>query len=401
MTRRTKIALWCSVLLAVGLTLAGRAGVALAQEATDPRLEKILADWQKRQERMQRVRYRVEGVRVIPKGALSAAVSGSQSGEPPADVQCPISRMVLLDFAGNRYRLEIEEQEMDVKTQKLTPRPTKQAFNGTELYGHSERRPVEGRMPEGVWPDVGIGTGNMKVASFEGRLAPLFAGHGVVIVSPTDLIYPGHMRIRPDKNWLYIHDDKAVHADRLCTVLRTQVYPNSVPSFYREYWVDAERESAIVRLSECANGVPLVDMDIKYQETPQGWLPHSWTFTMRANAKQLILYDQMTVKELTPEPVVTDADFRLEVKPGMLVGKVFHPEPTADDPHGLKTGRGEEKLFRIGSNGSWNEVQIVNGMEVRPWWVLAFWWLTPLIAAIGIGTWLFFRRRSSQSGRAA
>jgi hypothetical protein len=57
---------WLSVLFAAWALLLGR-GFTMAQ-APDPRLERIFGDWEKRQQRIQTVRYRVRGEHVTMKG---------------------------------------------------------------------------------------------------------------------------------------------------------------------------------------------------------------------------------------------------------------------------------------------------------------------------------------------
>lgn len=57
--------------LLLGLTAVILTNAVTAEEPRDPRLEKILADWQKRQNAVQSIDYQVEGEYKVPKGAFT------------------------------------------------------------------------------------------------------------------------------------------------------------------------------------------------------------------------------------------------------------------------------------------------------------------------------------------
>ncbi|HLN29227.1 MAG TPA: hypothetical protein VK395_15870 [Gemmataceae bacterium] len=104
--RHTKFFL---IALAAFLTL----GRARAEERVDPRLEKVFADWQKRQKRIQTVRYRISGEHIVAKESMFDPLHPELPAMPKKDVKLRIQRMMLLDFPKNRYRQEHDEEEYD------------------------------------------------------------------------------------------------------------------------------------------------------------------------------------------------------------------------------------------------------------------------------------------------
>lgn len=82
----------------------------LAQKV-DPRLKQIFSDWQKRQDRLQSIRYRVGGEHVWVKDSMPSEIV-SQLGHtslPSQDFHGEKNLMLLLDLTSQRHRLEIEE----------------------------------------------------------------------------------------------------------------------------------------------------------------------------------------------------------------------------------------------------------------------------------------------------
>src|SRR5437899_1453584 len=79
-------------------------------QENDPRLTKVLDDWRARFERIKAVRYHIEGKQIRPKGSMFDSKGKPSPDFPPRDIECQVLRDFLLDFAGNRHRLEIDEE---------------------------------------------------------------------------------------------------------------------------------------------------------------------------------------------------------------------------------------------------------------------------------------------------
>ncbi len=95
----------------------------------------------------------------------------------------------------------------------------------------------------------------------------------------------------------------------------------------------------------------------------------------------------MHVDELEIDPAVSDADFRLDVKPGMIVRRtsfpgspdqMFSPNPDPDHP-----------LMRVNPDGS---LSVFNGPEPRSLWPLYLAVGVAILLLAGIGSTVWWRR---------
>src|SRR5439155_2876958 len=99
-----------SVLLACIPSLAAMHLIAghVAGQPGDQRIERILKDWQRRQEAVQRVRYSLKGHSIRPKGSQTDEPTGAPV--PAEDVTQDHAAAVLLDFSEGRFRLTLNER---------------------------------------------------------------------------------------------------------------------------------------------------------------------------------------------------------------------------------------------------------------------------------------------------
>lgn len=299
----------------------------------DPRLEKVLADLQKRQNAVQSIEYRVEGEHKVPKGAytrmcsvLAGPKKKSQNPDhrvaPAEDLRGAVGFTLLLDFAKERYRLESNKQNFNFSSRKLEPQSNIYKFDGKEMKCFMPRD--KNLTMSATMPDIGIVSGNMKVETFLAEYLPIFFGQGR-IYAPMEQIVPGQLRNKPDPNYLHIHGT-GVQDDRACLILRTQTLQLSTTSF-EEYWVDTTRENAIVRYMSYVGKKPTCNSDIvmQYRHVPDGWFLAGWHWTVYDSGKTLYV-KEMRVTNMKINPVVTAADFAMEIRPGMIVEEVAsHP----------------------------------------------------------------------------
>jgi hypothetical protein len=372
---------------AVSLLLVCRA---TAGPPPDPRLEKILADWQNRRERMKTVRYRVSGQHTRPKGTFTDSYTGKSLGPeaPPHDITWPKSIKLLLEFRTSRCRLEEDEQPYS-QTQGLFPpkRVTTMVFDSGELSSLNLRAP--GTPADIKRPDVSVVSGNMRGMAFRADYWPFFLGHGIVAMTD-EYILPGRFTKALDKDVYHVHGE-GVFANRACVVLRTEARKHSNVTF-DEYWVDLGRDSAVLRQVIYVNDKIWTDIQVNYQETRAGWLPQDWTISHTHINDVAFSIDRMHVDEVEINPMVTDADFRVEVKPGMIVRRtsvsgspdqITIPKPNPDRP-----------LFRVTQNGS---LQTVNGPEPRSLWPYYFGGGTVIILGASAAAVFWWRRKKLRS----
>ena len=223
---------------AVSLALIRAAGEAPA----DPRLDKILADWQMRRERIKTVRYRASGETIIPKGTARDPSTGRLLGpdEPPHDIACPKSVTLLLDFTTNRHRLDVEEQPYSQSQKQLMPKRTI-----TTVFDSNDLR-TSGLRPEGApenlkVPNDLVVKGNMRGSPFNADYWPFFLGHGIVALTTEQHILPGRLAVAPQKETFHVHGE-GVFANRSCLVLRSKTWEYGNVGF-DELWVDPAREA--------------------------------------------------------------------------------------------------------------------------------------------------------------
>ncbi len=390
MSRRWHLSVW--ILGVSGLLN----GVAAFGQPPNPRLEKVFADWKKRQERVKTVRYRVQGEGIRIKGSYEGLVGRPGQPEkrtlPPRDITTSVKRTLLLDIPNNRYRREVEEQEYDIGTDRVYPRVHVCVFDGTvsKFFRPRERNthPVTG-MRESE-PEVSVRKGHWEGAPFTMGYWPFFVGHGSVAWQRQNIV-PGKLRVQPDREMVVLHG-QGVHQNRPCLVLRTQARRAEYTSF-DEFWVDPARDSAVVRQLLVTNGHAYVEFDIQYQQTTHGWLPRGWTTTQRnfGNGKTDYI-ERVVVEELTLDPPVSDRDFEIEEKPGMLIGEAtFETPKPGENPLPEPT---QHRLYRLADDGSRREVTFAGGVERRV--ISRWWWALGGVPVLGLGAWLIYRRRQGR-----
>jgi hypothetical protein len=191
-------------------------------QPTDPRLQKVFEDWQRRCDRIESIRYEVEGNHVVPKGSVLDPLRNVpvKPEKPPRDVLCAIQRILLLDFASNRHRLQIDEEQWDATTGERRRLIATTLFDGAFVKskgGFKEPPPRDPDTPP--IPDISVHSGNLKNDGFRSIHWPMFVGHG--IIAPIgDAIVPGKLKITPDIEMFRIHGE-GVHQGRPCLVIRT------------------------------------------------------------------------------------------------------------------------------------------------------------------------------------
>lgn len=368
-----------------------------AQEA-DARIAQVVADWLKRQERTQRVRYEVSGQATVPKGSRTppqGLASPEESGEnPPRDITSPIKEIMLIDFASGRYRIYLERQTYDKGTDRLYPVVNTRVFDGKELKGWSPRHlnthPVIGVKPGE--PEIGIAKGNLSGAAFTVGERPFFAGHGSIAWTEGQIM-PGKLRTMPDTELLTVHG-QGVHNGRACLVLRTPTRRGHSTSF-DEYWVDTQRESALARQLHYVGNVAQYEISIEYQPTAQGWLPKRWTVTERTIAKTASgkpsYLSSINVDRLELEPSIQSSDFEIEEQPGMIVDVRNYSSSKPGVPLAEET---ETTVFMIDSEGQRQMVSTNLSPGRYRWWYLTGGILAALLL---VGAWWRRHRRKVET----
>jgi hypothetical protein len=371
---------WIWVL--IGLLAAVRSAPA---QGIDPRLQQVLDDWRKRQERTQNVRYVVRGEGVWSKGAWpSPPGQGTDQVRPPRDLVIQRGAVVLLDFAANRLRLETDEERYDEATDKFYPQRMVRVADGTEakMFFPREKNthPIEGKKPNDaeVWIENGYRGGDTLNIGYW----PLIYAHGS-IPSQAEHPRPGKLRILPDPELLYVHGE-AIYRDRPVWVIRTQAVKTAVASF-DEFWVDKGRDSAVVRYALVVRDHPEYDLQIDYRETTHGWMPLRWTLTERDFRGRTKYLERLHVEKLLIDQPLEDADFQIDVRAGMLVDEFTIQKPKTGT---IPVATGNRKHLRVGEDGTLQALDPPMHLDTgsRLWWLL-------LALPAGVVGWLIRSRR--------
>ena len=369
--------------LAVVLALASPI---LGQPPQDPRLAKVVANWDSRRDRVVGVRYVLDGERVYFKGRTRDpnAPSKEQQWVPATDVTVKKQRSVVFDFPRNRFRIDLDDEEFTFPAGPASRTSEIHTFDGSvrKLWNRqaaAERAAgPEGEPKADIWVVKG---GQSAYAGFDALLTPLFLAHANIEVGGAAIV-PGRLKLRPDPELLTVHAEVR-YDGRPVLVLRTRPERGPVVA-YEEFWVDPNRESIIIRDMRYEDDEPRSDLTIRYQQTDIGWLPESWTETLYEE-KRATDTTRVRITQLSLDPSPNAETFDIPAKPEMFVFK------TTNRDHGKRINPPGEsspvEYYRVDAQGELRAVEFRNGVVIDkttywPWVVLTVggllvvWWLS-------------------------
>jgi hypothetical protein len=356
-------------------------------KAPDPRIIKILSDWEKRQNNLAAIKYEIQGELVTPKGTATDDFGKLLvPATPSMDISCPLKGVYLFHFSSGRFRIEISQQRYSSTAQQFYPSVKNVAFNGSVVKVAAPREANSNAIhsPPPEAPDVAIFTGNLRGFQFEREYYPLFFAHGIVPTAEQQ-IATGRFKEKLNANYLHVHG-RSVHAGRSCLVVRTETLQLATSSF-EEFWVDEARESAVVRYSSFSGNYPFTDTVIEYAKSARGWLPKGWTHT-NFNRSGAHLQWRMRVENMTLEPSFADSDFDIEIEPGMRVQRIDFPE--SSNP--LFLPEPKITVFQQGHSAT----EVLKGLgQGNPWrWII----LVAMLSLFGASVaWYYNRRRRAHA----
>jgi hypothetical protein len=343
-------------------------------------LVQILADWQARQDRLKAARYRVTGTITYPRGsAIDEDGKPYHPPKPARDITGKIEWKALLDLTGQRHRWEIDDETLLYRDDRLDRKVRVNVSDGVIAQNST---PAVANPDAAALPPSDNDRGSMTIARgdlsniiFEGGSLPLFFGHGIVPTSE-DRVYAGHLR-RSYRDDQFFIQGTGLHENRECLILRTEAIRTSTTSFH-EYWVDAARQSAVVRYTYTVDNQAREHYDIRYVLIGTSWLPSRWTDTTYWKGKTYTIR-RLNVEEVDLTPALADTDFRLEVKPGMRVRNVTFGPP----PNPLIMAPIKEDDFAEGGTAL--------GLITRPIWP-SYAGLGLLVLILALTGWMISRR---------
>ena len=288
-------------------------------------LAEIFAGWERRRAAMQAIEVVLEGTVTLPAGIKTLQIGQMMPSEwrdrpfPLEDYTYSIELRLLFDFRTNRMRTERRDQTFQTDTVQFKLRHEFWLYDGKDVQ---HIRPREGNTGMGYVPSeyqTEFRYGEPRHLAFIldysyepvflacGRL-PRFGGGSSGFTRFTAPLQP---------EIFHVHG-AAEHDGRECVVLRTASFDPQRETFY-EFWVDVEREAAIVRARLHRQGTVRDELDIEYADGETDWMPVRVTRTSMADATQLSLREDLRVTSLVADPPLRDGDFHAEPEPGMAV----------------------------------------------------------------------------------
>ncbi len=200
-------------------------------------INRILADWKSRWERLDRVTYRLEGTREYKAGSMTGAPDTPPGPVPEKNIRSRVERRIEIDFRNGRSRHE-SDLYLFGPGGSPTQRYSITMFDGKDRVQFLPRERQEGIPKFVIWSEIHYDY-PASTLFFDGVAPPLFS-HGIVRVWPD-----ANDVSRPRTN---AEDFKVLRRKSYqgtpCVVLGD----NAVPEWKRvEVWVDEDRASAITR----------------------------------------------------------------------------------------------------------------------------------------------------------
>lgn len=293
--------------------------VSAADKDDDGMVTRIVADWVSRRDALKVVRYEFAGRDFWPQGMYNDAIEPAPVGEvednPSRDIEGEFTRTVTVDFARNRHRFEWDDCHYDHLTGSEYRIRCLHVCDSKTTYSRifeNSGPPVLAGM-ERPHVDLFINRGRMLTGVINYKYLPLFLGHGIVTYGDVR-VAPGQL-LPPMTPAHFTHAGEEEFRGRRCVRLRT---PKSATD-RKEFWVDVERDSAVVQVIDDPGGLSSV-LEVDYREVHGHWLVSGWTwrsFHLFDGSDRL--REDARVEHIEIDPTVEDADFVVEATPGMYV----------------------------------------------------------------------------------
>ena len=290
-------------------------------------VKKVLEAWQKRRKAMKTVAYKVEGVDHYAKGSMTEdspqAPPLLRKEYPPEDKSFPIRVEYMINFTEGKIRKERRFSILSVPLGGFRPKTSIQLFDGQKatLYEPRDENTSEVYTPVSSQPELRLykNKGGRSFILMNEEYPILFA-HGVPPAYNTGIDVTGYFDKTLDPS-LFRYHERGTIGDRGCIIIRTVPEVGRGGAF-NEFWVDLERDGAVLRWQAYRQGTATTRHEISYHLVDRNWLPQSWHFDRFAtqNGHQLFIRgQQMNVVDIKIDPSFSSATFTVPQKQGMVV----------------------------------------------------------------------------------
>jgi hypothetical protein len=286
-------------------------------------LKRVLNAWEQRRNSTHSIRYEVIGDVVVPKGRHNEDVlleTGPATGDyPSSDYRFEKRFNLAVDFDANHFRKELRREIFHGNLGRYLPQYIINTFDGSAFKGFAPRQENTGNgyTPSLVNPDIALG--GTDLTNYSGQFFlwdeyPMFFAHGIFNTAPDAKF---SLKKSVDPTLLRVHGH-SLQDKQPRVVLRTA---SNESGEFDEIWVDLERSAAITRWINYRPDRVAAVTDIQYQETPQGWLPLTWTMTFYEKKDWIDASYNNRVVKVVVNGGLDPAELALEreKKPGMVL----------------------------------------------------------------------------------
>lgn len=361
-------------------------------------LDRIFADWQKRQDGIRSVRIVMKGKRILPAsrfGKLSGVVQTKYL--PQEDKVFDLKLTLSMDLDKNKIRTERSDynflaEPIGAVREGFYPFYTIHVSDGTGTKSY-EPKPPDGAtkfnppfehdflyiQPE-IYGDLHFFGASDHAVFFCCGIVPESSG----VIHGRGQLSPKKLRLPINREAFHIHG-KGLVDGRECMILRTKEGQYDVPMFW-EIWVDVPRDSAVVRWASYYKGETTNRIDIQYKQADGLWVPSNCkaVFFDPSNPGDIDSSEELVVTEFSINPTIDDSEFTIATKPGMIVSNEVEQRKYVVAQDGItliELDRGGNEVVKGGGWPIWVWAGIALGMPV-----------------IGLGLWIYYKTRKQVGG---
>jgi len=370
---------WCRLAAAVLTLCFGAAADLCAQQPGDADVVKQVLDaWQKRRKAIKAVMYKVEGVEIYGKGSMTEddprVHPRLRKNYPPEDVSLSTKTEYTFDFPSGKIRKERRNYILNVVLGEFCPRTSIELFDGKKatLYEPRTENTSDVYTPSAAQTELILYKGGITYMLQIDEYPMLFA-HGFPTLYTKTVDVTGYFD-RPIESSLFRFHDRGTIGDRACVIVRTVPEVGQLGVF-DEFWVDLERDGAVLRWQASLRGATCARHEVAYRQLGGHWLPQSWQFDYfpTENGRQIFCRgERMKVTDIQIDPPLSAETF------------------TAPRKHGMVVSDSQGGRFVIGSD---DRTLVPYGQSTSVW----RWWhwlgVTLFCGAILVGVIYWFRRR--------
>jgi hypothetical protein len=368
-------------------TIHANGGDALAQQSHGVTMNQIVAAWRARQDRVKSARFEMQQQYTTGKGTepgkwmMVPQYQGSNADPnrvlPPEDVTHDLRRVVI--FAGDKMRHERTGAQWWAATEDFVPMQYVGIFDGSDSIAY-----------------YGTPSNTNDVRSL-GFLHPDKAYHpdrGSVHVLPILMHYRAltpRLSSFDAAKWI-VQEQSQIVEGRECIVLKRV---NGVRTY--RYWVDAQRNFALMRYSKEFHTFTILQLDIAYATDPEsGSVPQRWQFVKRDTDGRLIASGHSTVTNYALNCDVPEGTFEFEFPAGTEVTESGKRDPYIVMPKGRKRAITAAERDRAATYEELLATPSGQARLVQPrrgTWVWNLLWAVPVIGISAAVAFFIYRHR--------